>query len=104
MDPNWGVLPVPVSSDPSDAQLTLQQRQDFLQLIKANLATTQNRMKQYADAKRSPREFQVGDMVYLKLQPIAQSSVFHRPCAKLSFKYFGPFSILEKLGTAAYKI
>jgi hypothetical protein len=99
-----GVLPVPVSSDPSDAQLTLQQRQDFLQLIKANLATTQNRMKQYADAKRSPREFQVGDMVYLKLQPIAQSSVFHRPCAKLSFKYFGPFSILEKLGTAAYKL
>jgi hypothetical protein len=45
VDPNWGVLPVPMSSDPSDAQLTLQQRQDFLQLIKANLATTQNRMK-----------------------------------------------------------
>jgi hypothetical protein len=43
-------------------------------------------------------------MVYLKLQPFAQSSVFHRPCAKLSFKYFGPFPILEKLGTAAYKL
>jgi hypothetical protein len=104
VEPNWGVLPDSKMATVSEVQLTLQQRQDFLEVIKANLASAQNRMKHYADTNRTPRQFQVGDMAFLKLQPFAQSSVHHRPCAKLSFKYFGPFQILEKIGTAAYRL
>jgi hypothetical protein len=43
-------------------------------------------------------------MVYLKLQPFAQTSVAHRSCAKLTFKYFGPFKIVDKTGSTAYKL
>jgi hypothetical protein len=68
------------------------------------LAAAQNKMKYYADQNRSFRQYQEGDMVYVKLQPFAQSSVAHRPCAKLSFKYFGPFQILSRIGSAAYKL
>jgi hypothetical protein len=44
------------------------------------------------------------EWVYLKLQPFAQYSVTHRPCAKLPFKYIGPSKIIEKYGSAAYKL
>ena len=60
-------------------------------------------MKSYADKNRSPRQFQLGDSVFLKLQPYAQSSVANRPFPKLAFKYFGPSKVLAKIGNAAYK-
>lgn len=47
-------------------------------------------MKQQADKGRIEREFSVGDLVYVKLQPYVQTSVATRANHKLSFKYFGP--------------
>ena len=45
-----------------------------------------------------------GEMVYLRLQPYSQSTVVNRPCHKLALKYFGPYKIVAKIGTAAYKL
>jgi hypothetical protein len=44
-------------------------QQEVLKLLKDNLVITQNRMKQQADQHHSEREFEVGDWVFLRLQP-----------------------------------
>uniref|UniRef100_A0A8R7UCZ0 Tf2-1-like SH3-like domain-containing protein n=1 Tax=Triticum urartu TaxID=4572 RepID=A0A8R7UCZ0_TRIUA len=72
--------------------------------LQEQIQRAQHRFKKQADHNRTERSFQVGDSVLLKLQPYAQSSVINRPCAKLAFKFFGPFKILEKIGTLAYKL
>jgi hypothetical protein len=64
----------------------------------------QNRIKNQADKNRTDREFQVGDQVLLKLQSYAQSSLVNKPFPKLSFKYFGPYTVLELIGRAAYRL
>ena len=65
----------------------------------ATLTACSTRMKLQADTKRFERVFQEGDMVYLKLQPHVQSSVASRGNHKLAFKFFGPYKILQKVGT-----
>ena len=46
----------------------------------------------------------MGDSVYLKLQPYVQTSVATRASHKLSFRYFGPYQIVAKVGNVAYKL
>lgn len=74
------------------------------ELLKQHLLRAQHRMKSQADKNRSERSFSVGELVYLKLQPYVQSSVLSRSSNKLSFKFFGPYEILEKIGAVAYKL
>ena len=44
------------------------------------------------------------ELVYVKLQPYVQTSVASKLNYKLSFRYFGPFKILAKVGNVAYKL
>lgn len=74
------------------------------QLLQQHLQRAQQRMKHQADKQRSERQFVVGDMVYLKLQPYVQSTVAHRANYKLSFRYFGPYKIIQKINPVAYKL
>ena len=61
-------------------------------------------MKAQADKNRTERSFEVGELVYLKLQPHLQSSVASRGNHKLSFRFYGPYQIMQKVGTVAYKL
>jgi len=61
-------------------------------------------MKQQADRHRSERELEVGDMVSLKVQPYIQTTVANRANQKHAYKYFGPFKILQRIGSVAYKL
>jgi len=59
-------------------------------------------MKLLADQKCQDFTFSVGDQVLLKLQPYTQSTVASKPYPKLAFKYFGPYTVLERVGSVAY--
>lgn len=79
-------------------------RESTLKMIKEHLVQAQNRMKQLADRHRTEREFLVGDWVYLRLQPYRQSSAQFRSNQKLAPKFYGPYQILQKVGSVAYKL
>ncbi|KAG8634219.1 hypothetical protein MANES_17G020166v8 [Manihot esculenta] len=67
--------------------------------------TWQHRMKQQqADKHRSERELVVGYWVYLRLQSYRQATAAMRHSLKLSTKIYGPFKVIEKIGTIAYKL
>jgi hypothetical protein len=101
---NLGAIPVLTDDTPEDVRLVITNRELHLAALKHHMARAQNRMTQYADKNRTDHNFDVGDMVLLKLQPYTQSSVANRPYPKLSLKYFGPYQILEKVGSVAYKL
>jgi ribosomal protein L21E len=73
-------------------------------LLQQQLLRVQQRQKHQADKKRTERQFEVGQSVFVKLQPYVQSSVAHRVNQKLSYRYFGPFQIIQRIGAAAYKL
>jgi exosome complex RNA-binding protein Rrp4 len=82
----------------------LQDRQQLTTMLQQQLLWAQHRMKAQADKHRSDRGFQVGDLVYLKVQPYVQVSLAPRSCQKLAFCFFGPYKILQRVGTTAYKL
>jgi hypothetical protein len=61
-------------------------------------------MKKFADTNRTPRNFAEGDVVYLKMQPYREKALGLGNDPKLTSKYYGPFRVLKKVGTLAYKL
>lgn len=80
----------------------MEERRQWNSLLES-LERAQNRMKQMADRKREKRSFEPGDDVYLKLQPYRQTFVSLRKNLKLTLKFYGPYKLLQKVGTIAYK-
>ena len=72
-------------------------------LIRQRLLTAQSQQKSYVDVRRRPLEFEVGDHVFLKVMPKRGVIRFDKR-EKLSSRFIGPFEILERVGTVAYKL
>ena len=70
-------------------------------LIRQRLLTAQSQQKSYADVRRRPLEFEVGDHVFLKVIP-KRGVVRFGKRRKLSPRFIGRFEILERAGTIAY--
>jgi hypothetical protein len=77
--------------------------EDKVRVIQTNLKTAQSRKKSYADQRRKPLQFQVGDFVYLRVSPTKGVQRFSIK-GKLASRYVGPFEILEVCGPVAYKL
>ncbi|GJT01487.1 hypothetical protein Tco_0822656, partial [Tanacetum coccineum] len=67
------------------------------------MQAARDRQKSYADLKRKPMEFQVGDKVMLKVSPWKGVVRFGKR-GKLNPRYVGPFKVLEKVREVAYKL
>ncbi|KAD4385762.1 hypothetical protein E3N88_25931 [Mikania micrantha] len=81
----------------------IQETTDKIRRIRDNLLAARSRQKSYADKRRKPLEFEVGDMVLLKVMPWKGVVLFGKR-GKLSPHYVGPFKILERIGKVAYKL
>ncbi|GJT07911.1 retrovirus-related pol polyprotein from transposon TNT 1-94 [Tanacetum coccineum] len=67
------------------------------------MQAARDRQKSYADVRRKPLEFQVGDRVMLKVSPWKGVVRFGKR-GKLNPRYIGPFKVLAKVGTVAYRL
>ena len=76
---------------------------DKVDFIKKRLLAAQSRQKSYADRRRRDISFEVGDYVYLKVSPMRGVIRFGKT-GKLAPKFIGPFPILERIGTLAYRV
>ena len=89
-----------------DSQLTrpdiVQETTDKIKTIQERLKAARDRQKSYADNRRKPLEFQVGEKVLLKVSPWKGLLRFGKK-GKLSPRFIGPFKILERIGPIAYK-
>ncbi|GJX78764.1 putative reverse transcriptase domain-containing protein [Tanacetum coccineum] len=90
-----------------EAQLTgpemIQETTKKIVLIKQRIQAAQDRQKSYADLKRKPMEFEVGDRVMLKVSPWKGVVRFGKR-GKLNPRYVGPFKVLAKVGAVAYRL
>jgi hypothetical protein len=74
----------------------IEQAEEQVRTIKIHMAAAQSRQKSYADRRRKPIEFEVGDFIYLKVSPTKSVKCF-RVKQKLVPRYVGPFQIIEKM-------
>ena len=78
----------------------VQETTDKIAQIRDRISAARDRQKTYADLKRKPQEFEVGDMVLLKVSPWKGVARFGKR-GKLNPRYIGPFKILKRVGLVA---
>ncbi|GJV96209.1 putative reverse transcriptase domain-containing protein [Tanacetum coccineum] len=94
-------------SEVGDSQLTgpelIRDTTEKIVQIKNRLLTARSRQKSYADRRLKPLEFEVGDMVLLKVSPW-KGVVHFGKRGKLSPRYIRPFKIVARVGHVAYTL
>ncbi|KAL4578736.1 hypothetical protein LXL04_014867 [Taraxacum kok-saghyz] len=94
----------PGDSNMASIDATLTELHRLRRIIKENLTRAQQRMASHTNTHRLDMEFQVGDRVFLRLRDYRQHSVHYRTTKKLSKRFYGPFTILERIGKVAYRL
>eukprot|EP00253_Pinus_taeda_P002642 PITA_02642 len=81
----------------------LEEMEVMVKKVRANLKMAQDRQKNFADRKRTFKEYQVGEHVYIRVRP-RKSTLQWNACAKLAPRFCGPFQILARVGPVAYQL
>jgi hypothetical protein len=97
--PNWIELPAKVIFGPD----LVEEAEAIVRHIQDNLRAAKWCQETYANKRRRPLEFEVGDHVYLRVSPMKGVKRFGVK-GKLAPRYIGLFPILEKCGNVAYKL
>ncbi|MCO5563940.1 hypothetical protein L7F22_017592 [Adiantum nelumboides] len=71
--------------------------------IRGNIREAQKRHKLYYDKKHRVVEYEIGDMVFLKVIPEKSHLILGKD-RRLSPRFAGPFKILKRIGSLAYKL
>lgn len=87
-----------------DATHFVRDKNAALRFLKEKLQRAQKRMKLYTDKRRTERELEDVDQVYLKLQPYKQVSVAQRPNQKLAAKYYNPYKVIQRNSETTYQV
>ena len=81
----------------------MQETTEKIRVIRDMLLAAQSRQKSYADHKRRPLDFQVGDYVFFRVPPRKGVFRFGKK-GKLTPRYISPFEILQRVGEVAYQL
>ena len=67
----------------------LKEMEEVVKEVHSNLKIVQDQQNSQADLKRTPKEFQVGEHVFIKVRP-KKSYLRLGSCAKLAPRFCGP--------------
>jgi len=82
----------------------LEETQKVVQALKENLKIARNCMKQQADRNRTETEFEVGEWVFVKIQPYNKLSLKHKGKTKSTPRFYGQYQINKKISQVAYSL
>ncbi|GJU80845.1 reverse transcriptase domain-containing protein [Tanacetum coccineum] len=90
-----------------DVQLTgpeiIHETTEKIVQIRQRLQAVKDRQRSYANVRRKPLEFQARDRVMLKVSP-SKGVIRFGKRGKLNPWYIGPYKILKRVGSVAYKL
>ena len=81
----------------------IKEAREQVSIIQSHLKAAQSRQKTYADKRRRPLQFEVGDHVYLKVSPMRGVHRFGVH-GKLAPHYVGSYKVLERCGPVTYRL
>ncbi|GKG29356.1 hypothetical protein Tco_0416721, partial [Tanacetum coccineum] len=81
----------------------VQETTEKISQIKDRLKVARDRQKSYADKRRKPLEFSVGEYVLLKVSPW-KGVVHFRKKGKLAPRFVGPFDTIKRISPVAYRL
>ncbi|GJV34838.1 putative reverse transcriptase domain-containing protein [Tanacetum coccineum] len=87
----------------TDRQKIIHETTEKIVQIRQRLQAARDRQRSYANIRRKPLEFQVGDRVMLKVSPQKGVIQFGKQ-GMLNPQYIRPFKILDTVGPVAYKL
>ena len=81
----------------------IQETEEKVKMIRERLKVAKDRHTSYTDMKRKDIRYEVSEKVFLKVSPWKKVMRFGNK-SKLSPRFIGPYEVIEKVGSVAYKL